>query len=539
LNSVPTPGRQQKQVQRFHEEAHVISNGMRRFKERQISYFLLSLGMAAMTAIIIGCGGNTPTMQSSSMGTVNVSMSDPPSCAASNSGATAAPAGGTAAPGGTFTNVFVTIRSIRAHISATADDTSSGWQELAPQLNPTSGGTPVQVDLLHLPSNGQCLLEQLGSASLPSGDYQQIRLILLANAAPSGAAPSTGSNACFKQLGGDVFNCVVNSTGTHTLNLSSEANTGLKIPPGQIMGGPIHVAAGQSVDLDIDFNTCASIIREGNGDFRLKPVLTAGVVSTNMTGISGQIVDSVTMQPIAGAIVTLQFADKSGIDRIAMQEQTDTTGHFSFCPLAVGAVFDVVSDALTSSGTAYNATVVLNVVGGTNLGAVPLVAEIPATAGASAGPGTIQGTITAINGTTGASIDADVSALQSVTVSSTSHTFTVPLFSKSIAADIKVTSSTSCPTGAPKGAFCGSYTLVVPASNPAVGTTSAGKTTITPPATGDVLYTVEADATNPTSDAAMCSPSAQTTSKDATAMPLKVTPGATTTAAEVDFIGCS
>src|SRR6266571_4376837 len=410
----------------------MISNVVLCLKERPNRHFLLILAMAGMALMTIGCGGNPPTMQSSSMGTISVSMSDPPSCAAANSGTTPAPAGGTAAPGGTFTSVFVTIRSIQAHISATADDKSSGWQELAPQLV----SAPMQVDLLHLPANGQCLLEQLGSTSLPAGDYQQIRLILLANAAPSGTA--------------------------HTLGLSSEANTGLKVPPGQIVGGPIHVAAGQSVDLNIDFNTCASILAEGNGDFRLKPALTAGVVSPNNTGISGQIVDSVTSQPIAGAIVTLQFADKSGTDRIVMQELTDPTGHFGFCPLPVGAVFDVVSDALTASGTAYNATVVLNVPGGTNLGAVPLVAETAATAGASTGPGTIQGTVTAINGTTGATIDADVSALQSVTVSSTSHTFTVPLFPKSNAADVMVTSSTSCPTGAPKGAFCGSYTLIVP-----------------------------------------------------------------------------
>ena len=516
----------------------MFSSAMLRAMERLIPHFSIILVITAVAVFLVGCGGNPPMMQSSSMGTINVSVSDPPSCAAASS-ATTVPAGGTAAPSGNFMNVFVTIRSIQAHTSATADNTSSGWQELAPQLV----AAPMQVDLLHLPANGQCLLEQLGSTSLPAGDYQQIRLILLANAAPSGPAPSNDSNACFKQLGGDVFNCVVDTSGTaHTLNLSSEANTGLKIPPGQIMGGPIHVAAGQSVDLNIDFNTCASILMEGNGDFRLKPALTAGVVSANKTGISGQIVDSVSSQPIAGAIVTVQFADKSGTDRVVMQQLTDPAGHFSFCPLAVGAVFDVVSDALSASGTAYNATVVLNVSGGTNLGTVPLVAETPATAGASTGPGTIQGTITAINGTTGATIDADVSALQSVTVSSTSRTFTVPLFPKSSASDVMVTSSTSCPTGAPKGAFCGSYTLVVPASNPTVGTFSAGKTTITAPATGDVLYTVEADATNPSSDAAICSPSSQTTSKDSTtptAMPLKVTAGATTTAAELDFTSCS
>ncbi len=509
--------------------------------KKNLSLLVALVFLAGVTAVALSCGGGKTSMvtPAQGMGTVNLSLSDPPSCAAATSGAAVVPVGGTASPAGTFISVFVTIRSIQAHTSTTASGNDPGWQELAPQLV----SAPVQVDLLHLPANGQCLLEQLGSTSLPAGDYQQIRLILLANAAPSGPAPSSTDNACFKQLGGDVFNCVVDTSGTaHTLDLSSEANTGLKIPPGQIMGGPIHVAAGQSVDLDIDFNTCASIVQEGNGNFRLKPTLTAGVVSPNMTGISGQIVDSVTTQPIAGAVVTLQSADTSGTDRIQMQQVTDANGHFSFCPLAMGAVFDVVSDALTSSGTtttAYDVTVVLNVPAGTSLGPVPLVAETPATAGASTGPGTVQGTVTAINGTTGAIIDADVSALQSVTVSSTSHTFTVPLFAGSMAADVMVTSSTSCPTGAPKGAFCASYTLVVPAGNPTIGTFSAGKTTITPPASGDVLYTVEADATNATSGSAMCSPSSQTTSKDSTGMPLKATAGATTTAAQLDFTGCS
>jgi len=426
--------------------------------------------------------------------------------------------------------VWITIQSVKAHISSTADANSPGWQELAPQLN----SAPIQLDLLHLAANRQCLLQQLGSASLPAGDYQQIRLILLPNAATS-TPPS--NNHCAPL--GNVFNCVVDGSSPHTLDLSSEQQTGLKIPPGQIMGGPIHVTAGQSVDLNIDINTCASIIRQGNGDFRLKPVLTAGVVSANMTGISGQIVDSVTSKPIAGAIVTLQVADKSGIDRITMESQTDSTGHFGFCPLATGTVFDVVANGMTSSGTAYDATVVFNVTGGTNLGAVPLIAETAATAGASTGPGMIQGAVTAVSGTTGAKIDATVSALQTVMVSNMSHTFTVPPFQKPASLVIQVSSSTSCPMGSPTGAFCGSYSLIVPASNPNVGTISAGKITFTAPASGDVLYTVEADATNPTSNTAICSPSSQTTSEDSNGMPLRVTPGATTNSARIDFSGCS
>lgn len=489
-------------------------------KTHLISILLGSLAVV-VSLIIVSCGGST-SIQSPSMGTVSVSLGDPPSCAAS--------VGAAAVPPGTFSSVWITIQAVKAHISSTADANSPGWQELAPQLN----SAPIQLDLLHLPANGQCLLQQLGSASLPAGDYQQIRLILLANAATS-TPPS--SNACASL--GNVFNCVVDGSGGHTLDLSSEQQTGLKIPPGQIMGGPIHVTAGQSVDLNIHFNTCASIIRQGNGDFRLKPVLTAGVVSANMTGISGEIVDSITSTPIAGAIVTLQVADKSGIDHIAMESQTDSTGHFGFCPLAMGIVFDVVVDGMTSSGTAYDATVVFNVTGGTNLGAVPLIAETAATAGASTGAGMIQGTVTAVSGTTGAKIDATVGALQTVIVSNMSHTFTVPPFQKPASLVVQVSSSTSCPTGSPTGAFCGSYSLIVPASNPNVGTISAGKISFTAPVSGDVLYTVEADATNPTSNMAICSPSSQTTSKDSNGMPLKVTAGTTTDSARIDFSACS
>jgi len=487
-------------------------------KRHPVSLLLASL-VIAVAFIIVSCGGGTSSMQSPASGTVTVSISDPPSCAATPGAAAAA------MPPGTFSHAWVTIVSVKAHINGTADN-SPGWQELAPQLN----SAPMQLDLLNLPANGQCLLAQLGSAQLPAGDYQQIRLILLANAATSNQ-PSP--NACDKL--GNVFNCAQDAGGLHELNLASEAQTGLKIPPGQIMGGPLHVAAGQSVDLNIDFDACASI----TPSFTLKPALTAGVVSPNLSGISGQIVDSVTSKPIVGATVTLQSPDKTGIDRIvAAPKLTDSTGHFRFCPLPSQA-FDVVVDAMTSSGTAYDATAIFNVTGGTDLGAIPLVAEMPASAGGSTGPGTIQGTITAINGTTGASIDATVSALQTVMVSGASHTFTVPLFAKSNSS-VSITSSMSCPMGAPKGAFCGSYSLVVPASNPEVGTFSAGKVAFTAPASGDVLYTVEADATNASTNAAMCSPSTQTVSKDTSTppAPLKVTPGATTTAAEIDFSGC-
>jgi hypothetical protein len=204
-------------------------------------------------------------------------------------------------------HAYVTVRSVQAHISASATDSSTGWQELAPQL----ASAPMQIDLFSKPQT-TCILAQLGSASLPAGSYQQIRLLLVSNTpAASDAVPAT--NAC----AGNGYNCVVLSDSTvHELQLSSQANTGLKIPPGQIVGGPLQVTAGQSVDLNIDFNACASIVQEGNGAFRLKPTLTAGQISANNTGISGKVVDSVTQTPIAGSVqVALEQPDSTGTDR--------------------------------------------------------------------------------------------------------------------------------------------------------------------------------------------------------------------------------
>lgn len=337
---------------------------------------------------------------------------------------------------------------------------------------------------------------------------------------------------------GLVFNCVVTSQNSVSeLQLSSQANTGLKIPPGQVVGGPIHVGAGQAVDINLDFNACESIIQEGNGKFRLKPKLTAGVVSTNTTGIKGQVVDSVTTKPIAGAMVALEKPDSGGTDRIFMEALTDANGQFSFCPLPVGAVFDVAVDAVSGAGTAYNATIVVNVPGGTDVGALPLVAET----GTVVGPAKIQGIVTAVNGTAGANVDIATSALQSVSVpGGMTVSVTIPLLAGSIS-NVAVDSTTACPAaGSPTGAFCAAYTLIVPPSNPEVGSFAAGKITFSMPAGGDVLFTVEADATKPMSGgSAICTMPSQTTTMDSSGANLKVAPGATITAKEFDFSGCA
>jgi hypothetical protein len=483
--------------------------------------FLTVAAIFAIAGIIVSCSGGSSHNTVTGMGTVSVTLSDPPSCMP---------------PNGQFTHVYVTVRSVQAHISATATDSSSGWQELAPQL----ANAPMQIDLFSKPQT-TCILAQLGSASLPAGSYQQIRLLLVSNTQAAGAAVPATTNAC----AGNGFNCVVLQDSTiHELQLSSQDNTGLKIPPGQIVGGPLQVTAGQSVDLNIDFNACASIVREGNGKFRLKPTLTAGQVSANNTGISGKVVDSVTKAPIAGSVqVAIEQPDSTGVDRIVMQEVADSNGNFNFCPLPTGT-FDIVVVGIGPANMPYNATTVLNVPNGTNLGAIPLIAEVGATA-----PAVFQGFVTATNGAAAGTIDVSLSALQSVASGATTIQITIPLqtipaTNTNLEVDstglVSVSTNTSCPTGAPAKANCTQYTLVVPASNPSVGVFSSSGFTYSTPATGDALFTVDARAAVPLSGGTPdCTPSEQTTAKDATAAPLKALPATTTNVAEIDFSSCT
>ena len=492
----------------------------------QRSKILFVFGFLAVSSLVIflvvSCGGGNSALKATATGMIQVSMSDPPSCMP---------------PNGQFTHVFITVRSVQAHISATADESTSGWQELAPQL----AAQPMQLDLFSSPQTN-CILAQLGSASLPVGTYQQIRLILLSNSPATGAAVPP-SNACAS----NGFNCVVLSDNSvHGLDLSSEANTGLKIPPGQIVGGPITVGAGQSVDLNIDFNACASIIREGNGTFRLKPALTAGQVSANNSGVSGQVIDAVTKAPITGnVLVAIEQPDSTGVDRVMMETTADANGNFRFCPLPTG-IFDIVAVAVGPNNLPYNATVALNIPNGTNLGAIPLQPETGATA-----PATLQGFVTATTGTAAASVDVSVSALQQVSFGTPAvmRQVTIPLESiqatgtnSAVASTglISLTGNTTCPTGAPANTNCAQYTLVVPASNPSVGVFSSSGFTYSTPAAAPVPFTVDARAAVPSSGGtADCSPSEIMTTIDVNNAALVVTPATLTTVARADFKGCS
>jgi len=466
-------------------------------KSRVHAYTILgfSLVLSLAVAAMISCGSSSTSSTTPTTGTVQTSLSDPPTCSA------------------TYSHVYVTITQIQANLSSTAGPSDSGWQTL---VDLTS--SPKQVDLLSLnpaATTGFCgTLYMLGTKALPPGKYQQIRMILLSNTAST--APAT--NACTTG-----FNCVVPTGGSASeLQLNSQAQTGIKIPASQIANGGLTVTAGQSVDFNIDFDTCASIVQEGNGQYRMKPVLHAGEVTTNTNTISGTVVEGAgSPNPgavIPNAIVLLEQPDTSTppTDHVVWAGVANTDGTFAFCPLASdGTNYDVVVAGTTTqtilsvtTTTTYNPSVVFGVPIGGATGNIPLFAETGT--GQSA---TIGGQIQTSGTGAGVAGNVQLSALQSVTNGSSTVNITVPVLLAGSAPSGNATNSqppvyttvtntsASTPPGCATGtADCVGYSVNVPASAAAVGAydSTSGNTVTAPSSTSTATYTINglADGSN-------------------------------------------
>jgi hypothetical protein len=487
--------------------------------------FTLALFMivSAGLLLVLSCGSGSSSSPSPTVrtGSATVTLSDPPTCKI---------------PIGDFTHVWVTVTRVRAHISSSADGNDGGWVDLADLT-----ANPMQIDLLNIGAN-TCALATLGSVSgLPPGNYQQIRLHLLSNNPAAGVAVPAVNNC-----GSNGYNCVMLpgpvdpevDPEIHTLLLSSQDQTGIKIPPGHIAGGGISIEAGQTANINIDFSACASVIRQGNGKYRLKPTLHAGGVSASTDSISGRVIDNVSGQPIPGATIFV-FAEQpdandATVDRVIMSRTADSTaGTFSFCPLPSGN-YDIVVAAVSDAGVAYNATVTFGVPTGTAMPDIPLQPETDTDTSAAQ----IQGHVsTTVDGTTATGADIAMSAFQQATPSGGSAmNVTIPLLPTSDA-----TFATDALPACDVGTKCYDYTLSVPGSNPMVGTFDTAGTVYAPPAVGDIPYSLGAQAFVPGGEGtADCSPSTSTTNFLSDGVtPLAVTVGTPVTAQTLAFTGCT
>ncbi|HET9099735.1 MAG TPA: DUF4382 domain-containing protein, partial [Acidobacteriaceae bacterium] len=419
---------------------------------------------------------------------------------------------------------------VKASTNANAPDNDPSFVDLTPNLS----SSPMQVNLLGQ-ANNQCFLAMLGSkVELQAGNYQQIRILL----APDSQGPSIANNQC-----GSYANCVVTSDGAaHDLALSSEAQTGLKIPSGQIANGQFTVGAGQTEDLDIDFNTCASIVAEA-GKYRLKPVLHAGEMSTTSTSINGTVVDSATGKPISAGpvVVAAEQKDSAGVDRIVMSTLADSSGNFVFCPLPAGT-YDIVAvgSATLANGTvpgaAYSAGVVLSIQPGQTTGNIALVANTQESL--------LDGLVTTQNGATppaGTVVDLQLAALQQLP--GNGPTITVPQLpltpgTGGIAATYSPdgTYATAAGGSCASNVDCVNYALYVPSVWPNVATYQASGGQFSQSTSTPVNYTVDAAAEIPSSGGQPdCSTSEMQVNTTVANAPLTAASG---NAATIAFTGC-
>jgi Domain of unknown function (DUF4382) len=199
---------------------------------------------SALSALAVACGGGG----SSSSATSGGSSSTTTNQGVANVAITDAP--------GDFDNVYVTVSAVWFHTSNTAGPDDPGWLKY-------SLPTPMTVDLLTL-QNGN-LAQIFSSVALPNGNYQQMRLILVA----------TSTTPLQASIAGLTYNDQVNYQDSSDTEQSAPLEL-VNPDKGIALYGTFTINGSNALDLALDFNVDRDVLKfyVGNQqDFILKPRL--------------------------------------------------------------------------------------------------------------------------------------------------------------------------------------------------------------------------------------------------------------------------
>lgn len=196
----------------------------------------------------------------------------------------------TDAPGLAFDRVLITVKSIWFHTDSNVgtETTGSGW--VKKDLT-----APVTIDLAQL-SNGKMHSDVGGAGkalfdglSLPTGNYQQIRLFLASSADALTASATSSALKWNNQV--DIKDSSGNTT-SYPLNIPGHDH-GIKVIPET----PIKVTTTTPVKLALDFNIGRDVVKHelgrGSFEFTLKPTLgyydmgRVGAITGNILTASG------------------------------------------------------------------------------------------------------------------------------------------------------------------------------------------------------------------------------------------------------------
>jgi hypothetical protein len=215
--------------------------------------------------------------------------------------------------------VYVTIARVEVH-----HDGNGSWQTVA-EPNKT-------YNLLEL-VNG--VRETLGIATLDSGHYTQMRLII-------GETAEAGSLNIFS-VPHPFANYVIDlNNDVHELKVPSGTNTGLKIVNG------FDINENQTTELILDFDAMRSVVKAGkSGKYLLKPTIKV-LNTTEYAIVSGQVTDADTAPaiPLEGAMVTAQVADAAqpdAKDQVVIEAGTLTDMNGEYALFLAPGEYDLVA----------------------------------------------------------------------------------------------------------------------------------------------------------------------------------------------------
>lgn len=183
----------------------------------------------------------------------------------------------------------------------------------------------------------------LGSAQIPAGQYQQLRLVLDTSQPNNTSVTVNGTTyplSIPSATGGSGF-----GGGTSTDSGDGAGSSGIKVKVG------LDAQAGQTYGFVIDFNAAESIVQAGgSGQWLMKPVLVA-TAQASSGSISG-VVKNNAGQPVSNAQVVAQqngTTVNSGV--------TDANGNYQINALPAGSYTLVVNNTWTSqAGASETAT---------------------------------------------------------------------------------------------------------------------------------------------------------------------------------------
>ncbi len=219
---------------------------------------------------------NTSCPLSTATGAVIVQMSTasaPPAGSAAFSGPPSSAHPSPSALPSHVQHIFLTLRGIEAHPSMTADEDSSGWRELAPEL----AAHPLQLDLLAQLDSSRNSPSQdvrvgaIAPATVPADEYRQLRLRLLPrNPPPDDLIPE--SNPC----GNVGWNCIVFADrSVWPLEFAPSefaAAAEFRIAPEHGADSVFRILPGEVIHLSIDFDAAASVFFTLNAAVHLAAV---------------------------------------------------------------------------------------------------------------------------------------------------------------------------------------------------------------------------------------------------------------------------